>query len=273
MFGRLHPFAFQIARMSTTASKRQILQGKVAIVTASTDGIGYAIAKRLGEDGAKVVVSSRKQKNVDKAVETLKGENLDVCGIVCHVGKKEDRSKLIEKAIQEYGGIDILVSNAAANPTIGPLIDCSEEAWDKLFDTNVKATFMLCKEIVPHIEKRGGGSIVIVSSIAGYVPSEVIPAYSVTKTALLGLIKGLVGSLSPKNIRVNGIAPGLIKTSFSQALWSVPENLTRALPGIPLKRIGTPEECSGIVSFLCSEDASYITGETVLVTGGMTSRL
>ena len=259
--------------MSTTATRAQKLKGKVAIVTASTEGIGFAIAKRLCEDGAKVVVSSRKQKNVDKAVATLKGEDLDVCGLVCHVGKKEDRSKLIEKAIQEYGGIDILVSNAAANPTMGPLIDCSEEAWDKLFDTNVKATFMLCKEIVPHMEKRGGGSIMIVSSIAGYVSSETIPAYSVTKTALLGLIKGLVSSLAPMNIRVNGLAPGLIKTNFSQVLWSNPDVLKKALPGIPLRRAGTPEECSGIVSFLASDDASYITGETIVVSGGMTSRL
>lgn len=242
-------------------------------MTASTEGIGFAIARRLGEDGAKVVVSSRKQQNVDKAVKALQKENLDVCGVVCHVGKKEDRSNLIQKTLDQYGGIDILVSNAAANPTMGPLIDCSEEAWDKLFDTNVKATFMLCKEIVPHIEKRGGGSILIVSSIAGYTSSEGIPAYAVTKTALLGVIKGLVGSLCPKNIRINGLAPGLIKTKFSQALWKNPDTLSMALPGIPMKRIGEPDECGGIVSFLCSDDASYITGETVVVSGGMLSRL
>ncbi|XP_071173203.1 dehydrogenase/reductase SDR family member 4-like [Mytilus edulis] len=271
MFSRL---SRQIAvRMSTTAARAQKLKGKVAIVTASTEGIGFAIARRLGEDGAKVVVSSRKQKNVDKAVDVLKKENLDVCGIVCHVGKKDDRTKLIQKTIDEYGGIDILVSNAAANPTMGPLINCSEDAWDKLFDTNVKATFMLCKEIVPHIEKRGGGSIVIVSSIAGYVSSDAIPAYAVTKTALLGLVKGLVGSLAPKNIRVNGIAPGLIDTKFSAALTGNPEMLKMALPAIPLHRPGIPVECSGIVSFLSSEDASYITGENIVISGGMPSRL
>ncbi|CAC5418419.1 DHRS4 [Mytilus coruscus] len=251
----------QIAvRMSTTAARAQKLKGKVAIVTASTEGIGFAIARRLGEDGAKVVVSSRKQKNVDKAVDILKKENLDVHGIVCHVGKKEDRTKLIQKTIDEYGGIDILVSNAAANPTMGPLIDCSEDAWDKLFDTNVKATFMLCKEIVPHIEKRGGGSIVIVSSIAGYISSEVIPAYAVTKTALL----------ESKDYRH---LSGLIDTKFSAALTGNPEMSKVALSAIPLHRPGKPVECSGIVSFLSSDDASYITGENIVISGGMPSRL
>ncbi|ELU01922.1 hypothetical protein CAPTEDRAFT_112072 [Capitella teleta] len=194
------------------------LEGKVAIVTASTDGIGFSIARRLGHEGAKVMVSSRKQKNVDSAVMQLKKEKLDVTGMVCHVGKADDRSKLISETAEKYGGIDIIVSNAAANPHLGQILDINEAQWDKIFDINVKSAFFLVKEAIPHMEKRGGGSVVFVSSIGGYNPFELIAPYSVSKTALFGLVKGLVPQLSSMNIRVNAIAPGIIKTSFSSAV-------------------------------------------------------
>ncbi|XP_033754783.1 dehydrogenase/reductase SDR family member 4-like [Pecten maximus] len=258
-------------RMASTSSQK--LAGKVAIVTASTDGIGYAIAERLGQDGAKVVVSSRKQKNVDTAIEKLRAKNLDVYGTVCHVGKKEDRASLIKQTLDQYGGIDIVVSNAAVNPFFGPTLDCSEEQWDKIFDLNVKATFMMIKETVPHIQTRGGGSIVVVSSIAGFNPIPMLGPYSVSKTALLGLIKALVPQLASMNIRINGLAPGIIDTNFSQALTSTEEIAKPILSNVPLNRFGQPHECAGIVSFLSSDDAAYITGETVMVTGGIPARL
>ncbi|XP_069113461.1 dehydrogenase/reductase SDR family member 4-like [Argopecten irradians] len=249
------------------------LIGKVAVVTASTDGIGYAIAEKLAQEGAKVVVSSRKQKNVDAAVEKLKSQNLDIVGVVCHVGKPEDRDRLVTTAVERYGGIDIFVSNAAVNPHFGPLLDCPESAWDKIFDINVKTTFLLCKAIVPHMQKRGGGSIILVSSTGGYEPSAVLGPYSVSKTAVLGLKKALANQLSSMNIRVNCLAPGLIKTRFSEAIWQDPNTLKSVTQNIKLGRIGEPRECGGIVAFLASDEASFITDETIVVSGGSYSRL
>ncbi|XP_053402150.1 dehydrogenase/reductase SDR family member 4-like isoform X1 [Mercenaria mercenaria] len=250
------------------------LTGKVAIVTASSYGIGLSIAERLAEDGAKVMISSRKQQNVDKALQTLKNKGLTVSGVVCHVAKKEHRQKLIEQTVNEYGGIDLLVSNAAVNPIFGPMLNSTEDAWDKIFEVNVKSTFFLIKEIVPYMEKRGGGSMVIVSSASGYIPivgSKFTGAYSTSKTALFGMAKAVARQLARMNIRVNCIAPGLIKTKFSEILAE--HEGEEIIKVMPLKRFGEPSECAGIVSFLLSADASYITGETVGVTGGISSRL
>ncbi|XP_046544109.1 dehydrogenase/reductase SDR family member 4-like isoform X1 [Haliotis rubra] len=261
-----------LMRMASSTGSGK-LAGKVAVVTASTEGIGFAIARRLGQDGAKVMVSSRKQANVDAAVKQLQSENLSVAGITCHVGKAQDRAKLIQETVKTFGGIDILVSNAAVNPVFGPIMDTSPESWDKIFDINVKATFFLCKETLPYIKERGKGSIVLISSVAGYVPFNLLGPYSVSKTSLLGLSKAMAPELAADNIRINVVCPGLIKTKFSQALWKSDAALEKTLEGIPLRRIGDPEDCSGIVSFLASDDSSYVTGESVLVTGGMTARL
>ncbi|GFN92381.1 dehydrogenase/reductase sdr family member [Plakobranchus ocellatus] len=210
------------------------LAGKVAIVTASTEGIGFAIARRLGQDGAKVMISSRKQKNVDAAVQTLRKENLDVEGVVCHVGKNEDRKKLLEETSAKFGGVDILVSNAAASTFFGPTLNTPEEAYDKMFDTNVKSSFMLCKEVVPEMVKRGSGSLLIVASIAAFNPFNMIGVYSLTKTALLGMVKVLAPELAQQNIRINGLAPGLIETKFSNALTSNEAAKDFMLANIPM---------------------------------------
>ncbi|KAF6032929.1 DHRS2 [Bugula neritina] len=231
--------------------------------------IGFDIARRLGQDGAQVVISSRNQQKVDNALAELKSQNLSISGMVCHVSKDEHRKSLVQKTVEEFGGIDIFVSNAACSPHFGPMMEISEAGWDKLWDTNVKAGFMLAKEILPHMRKRGGGSIVFVSSIGGYNPFPVIGSYSVTKTALLGLTRAMSNALAPENIRVNAIAPGVIKTKFAAMLTQEDPELI----GIPMKRYGTPKDCSGTVSFLVSDDASYITGETIVMAGGMTSRL
>ncbi|XP_069817733.1 dehydrogenase/reductase SDR family member 4-like [Dendropsophus ebraccatus] len=249
------------------------LEGKVALVTASSDGIGLAIARRLARDGARVLISSRKQQNVDKAVQELKKEGLEVEGTVCHVGKNEDRVKLVNTAMQKFGGVDILVSNAAVNPFFGNMLDSTDEVWEKILDVNVKATFLLVKLVVPKMEERGGGSIVIVSSLGGFTPFPALGPYSVSKTALLGLTKALAPELTPLNIRVNCLAPGLIRTNFSSALWKDPSLLDQLKIKLGITRIGEPEECAGTVSFLCSPDASYITGETIVVAGGGHSRL
>ncbi|XP_047302362.1 dehydrogenase/reductase SDR family member 4 isoform X3 [Homo sapiens] len=221
--------AWNSVRMASSGmTRRDPLANKVALVTASTDGIGFAIARRLAQDGAHVVVSSRKQQNVDQAVATLQGEGLSVTGTVCHVGKAEDRERLVATAVKLHGGIDILVSNAAVNPFFGSIMDVTEEVWDKTLDINVKAPALMTKAVVPEMEKRGGGSVVIVSSIAAFSPSP---------------------------------------------LWMDKEKEESMKETLRIRRLGEPEDCAGIVSFLCSEDASYITGETVVVGGGTPSRL
>ncbi|XP_004755337.1 dehydrogenase/reductase SDR family member 4 [Mustela putorius furo] len=266
--------AWRSVRMASSGmARRDPLANKVALVTASTDGIGFAIARRLAQDGAHVVVSSRKQQNVDRAVATLQGEGLSVTGTVCHVGKAEDRERLVATAVSLHGGIDILVSNAAVNPFFGNLMDVTEEVWDKILDINVKATALMTKAVVPEMEKRGGGSVVIVASIGAYFPFPGLGSYNVSKTALLGLTKNLARELDQRNIRVNCLAPGLIKTTFSQVLWKDKEREESIKEIMQIRRIGKPDECAGIVSFLCSEDASYITGETVVVGGGAPSHL
>lgn len=202
---------------STMALRR--LEGKICVVTASSDGIGLAIARKLGFEGAKVVVSSRKKANVDEAVKLLQKEGLkDVFGVTCHVAKQSDRKKLFEETVQKFGGIDCLVSNAAVNPAVGSVLDATEEVWDKIFDVNVKASYLLAKEVKPYIVNRGGGSIVFISSIGGYQPFDLLGAYSVSKTALFGLTKAAALDLVKDNIRVNCVAPGVIETKFSSAV-------------------------------------------------------
>jgi dehydrogenase/reductase SDR family member 4 len=169
----------------------------------------------LGEEGASVVISSRREKNVTKAVAALKAKNIKVHGTICHVASAEDRAKLFAEAKEKFGGIDILVSNAAVTPETGPVLDTSEKAWDKIFEVNVKASFMLAKEALPFLRERGGGNIVFISSIAGFHPNSILGAYGVSKTALFGLTKAAAGDLASEKIRVNCLAPGLIETKFS----------------------------------------------------------
>jgi len=273
------------SRLASVATKRCLstsrpvaeaagkLAGKVAVVTASTEGIGLAIAQNLGKHGASVMVSSRKAANVEKAVEQLKSEGLDVDGMVCHVGKASDRTALLESTVKRWGGLDILVSNAAVNPYFGPTLGCPEETWDKIFEVNVKASFLLFKACVPLFESRGGGSAVFVSSIGGFQPIPMLGPYSVSKTALFGLTKALAAEVASENIRVNCIAPGIIKTKFAEALTDNEDIADKALENLPLGRFGRPEEMGGIVSFLVSDEASYLTGENIVLAGGMNARL
>lgn len=256
--------------MMSTISKR--LEGKVAIVTASTAGIGYAIAEGLAENGAKVVISSRKEDHVEHAVKKLKERNLEVSGCVCHVGNDRDRKGLLQKAIDEYGQLDILINNAGINPAFGPMLNTTEDQWDKIFSVNVKAGFLLTQLAMPHLVKTKG-SVVFNSSITGYNPFPAIGAYSVSKTAILGMVKALAVECGPTGVRVNGIAPGIIETNLSETLTSTEAISKPLLKTIPLNRFGKPSDISGLAVFLSSEEASYITGETILVTGGTLARL
>lgn len=211
------------------------LCGKKAIVTASTDGIGFAIARRLAQEGAQVLISSRKPENVEKAVKKLCKENLNVKGLTCHVSNAEQRKTLFEEACS-WGGLDILVSNAGANPQIGPVLDSTEKAWDKVFDVNVKASFLLAKEGLPLLRKSKAGRIIFISSICGFQPFDLLGIYSVSKTALLGLTKAASLQLAVDDITVNSVCPGIIQTKFSKVLTSETNIEKEALSRIPLAR-------------------------------------
>uniref|UniRef100_A0A3Q0RDW9 Dehydrogenase/reductase (SDR family) member 4 n=1 Tax=Amphilophus citrinellus TaxID=61819 RepID=A0A3Q0RDW9_AMPCI len=247
---------FRCLRTNSVAGQRSMSQsslaGKVAIITASTDGIGLAAAQALGKRGAHVVVSSRRQANVDQAVALLQSQKIQVTGTTCNVGKGEDREKLVRTTLGQYGGIDILVSNAAVNPFFGNIMDSTEEVWDKV-----------------HI-KPANPTLHVASPPRSL---QALGPYSVSKTALLGLTQALTPELAQSNIRVNCVAPGIIRTRFSSALWQNEGIVEEFKKQLSIKRIGEPEEVGGVIAFLCSEEASYITGETITVTGGMACRL
>uniref|UniRef100_A0A8C0NM76 Dehydrogenase/reductase 2 n=1 Tax=Canis lupus familiaris TaxID=9615 RepID=A0A8C0NM76_CANLF len=243
------------ARMSSNRTDRSYaLADKVAVITGSTKGIGFAIARRLARDGAHVVVSSRKQHNVDRAVAALQGEGLSVTGTVCHVGKAEDRERLVATALEHYGGVDFLVCVAGVNPLVGSTLGASEQVWDKVLDVNVKSPALLLSQLLEGLVGTRG-------------PGNKLGVYNTSKTALLGLCKSLAIELAPKGIRVNCLVPGIIKTDFMQVEKTLPYLLPDFNDIYGLQRFGEPEECAGIVSFLCSSDASYITGENIVVAG------
>lgn len=261
------------AKNVSSASTCKRLQGKVAIVTASTDGIGYAIAERLGEEGASVVISSRKENNVIKAVNNLRSKGIKVEGVVCHVSDAEHRKRLFKVAKEKFGQLDILVSNAAVNPAVSPILETDDNVWDKIFEVNVKNSWQLAKEAYPEMQEKGRGNIVFISSIGGYQPLEPLGAYSVSKTTLLGLTKAIAKELVHDNIRVNCVAPGIIETKFASAITSTDTVRESSLALIPMKRFGEPHEIAGVVAFLVSDDASFITGETIVASGGMYAHL
>ncbi|GMT20465.1 hypothetical protein PFISCL1PPCAC_11762, partial [Pristionchus fissidentatus] len=267
-----------LCRMSRPVNASRF-EGKVAIVTAATQGIGFAIAERLAKEGAAVVISSRKEKNVQDAVASLRSTGSKrVEGVVCHVGKEEDRKNLVQFTLAKFGRIDVLVNNHGINPVFVDIMDIDEKMWDRLFETNVKNGWQLSQLVAPHMKVVGGGSIIFNSSYTAYKnPTSGIAAYAVTKTALLGLVKALAASLAKDKIRVNGIAPGVIKTKMSSPLWDngekTGEDNTVLNSEILLGRLGVPEDLGGAVAFLASEDASYITGETIVVAGGINARL
>ncbi|XP_064406483.1 dehydrogenase/reductase SDR family member 4-like [Halichondria panicea] len=251
------------------------LEGKVAVLTASTSGIGYSIAKKLAMDGAKVMLSSRKSDNVERAVKQLRSEceGVSVEGVVCHVGKDDHRKNLIKETVSKFGRLDILVSNAAVNPMTEGTLMTSESAWDKIFEVNVKAAALLVKEAHPHLVASGSGAVVFVSSAAGYVPNPFLGAYSASKSALLGLTKALAEELAPDNIRVNCIAPALFSNMSVCVIWKDPLVQEIQKRRNPTWRIGETDECAGAVAFLCSDEASYITGETIPLTTVESARL
>jgi dehydrogenase/reductase SDR family protein 4 len=244
------------------------LDGKVALVTGASKGIGQAIARGLAEFGAKTVVSSRKQEAVDAVAESFVSDGLVATGIAANVGSIEDIHKLIDKTVETYGGLDIIINNAAANPVFGPIQNTDERAFDKIIDVNLKGPFELCKKAYPILKQRGGGSIIHISSIGGLKPEAGIGIYSVSKAAIINLTQAMAQDWGSDNIRVNAICPGLIKTKFSEALWSDEKILDRFIKHIPLGRAGNPDDIAGLAAFLASDAAAYCSGGVYLVDGG-----
>ncbi|MEQ1690075.1 MAG: SDR family oxidoreductase [Gemmatimonas sp.] len=250
------------------ALARLRLDGKVAIVTGGTRGIGLAIATTLARAGAKVAISSRKAEHVDAAVKALRAEGHDVLGIVAHMGKLADTHEVAARTVEQFDGIDIIVNNAATNPVFGPLQHAGDEAFDKIFGVNVKGPLELCRTAHTVMAQRGGGAIVNIASIGGVSPEAGLGLYSVSKAALISLTKVMAQEWGADGIRANVICPGLIKTRFSQALWQDEHISNQVLGHQPIRRIGTPSDVSGLALFLASDASAYCTGSVYMVDGG-----
>ncbi|MEE9597724.1 MAG: glucose 1-dehydrogenase [Acidiferrobacterales bacterium] len=244
------------------------LDGKVALITGASKGIGEAMARGLAEFGAKVVVSSRKQEAVDAVAKAFRADGLEAIGIAANMGNIEQTHALVDKTVEAYGGLDIVINNAAANPVFGPIQQTEERAFDKIIDVNLKGPFELCKKAYPVLKKRGGGSIINISSIGGLTPEPGIGIYSVSKAGINNLTKVMAQDWGADNIRVNAICPGLIKTKFSEALWNNEAILERFLQHIPLKRAGTADDIAGLAVYLASDAAAYCTGGVYMIDGG-----
>ena len=244
------------------------LSGKVAIVTGSSKGIGLSIARGLAENGAKVVISSRKQEAVDAIAEEFNKAGLEAIGIACHIGNAEQREALVAKTIERYGRIDILVNNAAINPFYGPLEGSGEEVFDKIMDVNVKAPWLLSNLVHPHMKANGSGSIINISSVEGIHPGFGLDLYSMTKSALIMLTKNQAKEWGKSGIRSNVICPGLIKTKFSESLWSNEKLVAGYNKMVPLQRMAEPDEMAGVVMLLASDAGSYMTGGVYAADGG-----
>ncbi|MBY6092823.1 SDR family NAD(P)-dependent oxidoreductase [Pseudooceanicola sp. 502str34] len=248
------------------------LTDKVAIVTGSSRGIGRAIAELFAQAGAKVVVSSRTEEACAPVVAAIEAAGGTAVAIPCHIGRREALQALVDQTLDLWGRIDVLVCNAAINPVYGPMAGISDEAFDKIMVTNVRSTLNLCNMVLPGMAERGAGSVILLSSIAGIRGSTDIGAYGVSKAAEAALARNLALEWGPKGIRVNAIAPGLIKTDFAKALWEDPKRIATIENATPLRRIGAPEEIAGTALWLATPAAGYVTGQTIVADGGETIR-
>ena len=244
------------------------LTDKVAIITGASKGIGEDIARLYARFGANVVISSRKQDACDALAAEIRADGGEATGIAAHVGDMDQLAQLVEKTIATYGGVDILVNNAASNPVFGPSLEADGVAFDKIMQANVKAPFELSKLVYPSMKARGGGSIVMISSIAGHTPDPGLGLYSVSKSAMNMLTKVLAKEWGADGIRVNAICPGLIKTKFSQALWQDDKTLAHFTKRLPIARMGTTDEISPLALMLASSASSYTTGSFFYADGG-----
>jgi NAD(P)-dependent dehydrogenase (short-subunit alcohol dehydrogenase family) len=246
------------------------LSGQVVVITGSSRGIGRSAAEIMASLGAKVVVSSRKADACEEVVAAIKGAGGEAVVIPCNISRKPEVEALVKGTLDKWGRIDTLVCNAAVNPYYGPLAGLSDEAFDKIMGSNVKSNIWLSNLAIPGMAEQGGGSIIIVSSIGGIRGTGILGAYGISKAADFALARNLAVEWGHKNVRVNCVAPGLIKTDFARALWEDEKNLKPRLVTTPLRRIGEPDEIGGIVAFLASKAASFMTGTVVVADGGVT---
>ncbi len=246
------------------------ISGKVAVVTGSSRGIGKAIAEQMARAGAKVVISSRKPEPCEQVADEIRAEGGEAHAIPCHVGEKAQIQELYDRTIEKYGRIDILVCNAATNPVYGPMGDLSDAAFEKIMTVNVLSTLWLTNLVIPQMAENGGGSVILLSSIASLRGTGVIGCYGMSKAAESALARNLAVEWGPKNVRINAIAPGLVNTDFAKALVEDPKRREQAEQRTPLRRIGAPDDIAGIAHFLAADASAYVTGQVIVADGGET---
>jgi len=247
-----------------------ILDGKVAIVTGASKGIGKAIALGLGQQGAKVVISSRKQEAVDEVADEFKKSGIEALGVACHMGDMEQIQTLLGQTQKAFGGVDIVVNNAATNPVFGPVVNTDASVFDKIMNVNVKGPLELAKLAYPIMKERGGGSVINISSIEGITPGQGLGLYSISKSAMIAMGKVLAREWGTDHVRVNTICPGLVRTKFSEALTSNDKVLKMVLAKQALPQIAEPDDIAGLCLFLASEASSFCTGAVYTADGGYT---
>jgi dehydrogenase/reductase SDR family protein 4 len=245
------------------------LEGKVALVTGGSRGIGRASAFGLAEAGADVVVASRKLSDLEKVAEEIDKLGRRSLAVAAHVGRIEQVGNLVSRVMDELGRIDILVNNAATNPVMDPALDVKERAWDAIMNLNLKGLFFLSQAVARAMKEQGGGTIINVTSVEGITPG-ILPVYAISKAGVIMATKVMAKEWSQYNIRVNAIAPGLTKTHLSEALWNNPEILADTLRNTPMGRLAQPEEMVGAVMYLASDLSSYVTGQILAIDGGVT---
>jgi NAD(P)-dependent dehydrogenase (short-subunit alcohol dehydrogenase family) len=252
---------------------RVTLEGKVAIVTGGSRGIGEAIARTFVAHGARVVIASRKVEGVQAVAESIgKEHGADrVLGVAAHTGKEDECVRLVATTVERFGKVDVLVNNAATNPYFGPMLNAEMGAWDKTFDVNLKGYFWCAREVAKHcIGRDAPGSIVSITSVAGLMGTPLQGVYAATKAAVISMTKTLAIELAPSKIRVNAIAPGFVDTRLASAILKNDELLAHVLAKTPMRRYGTPDEIAGGALYLASDTASFLTGHTLVIDGGMT---
>ena len=245
------------------------LDGQTALITGGSRGIGRAIAHRMAEAGASVIINGRTSETCETVVEEIRAAGGVARALPYNISKVEDATALAHESLGIFGKVDIFVGNAATNPHFGPVLGVDMAAFDKIVDTNIKANLLISQVLVPPMAERRSGSLIFVTSIAGIQASDGLGIYGMSKAAESALMRNLAAEHGPDNIRVNCIAPGLVKTDFAKALWEDQEKLEKTTSAYPLRRIGTPDEIAGTTVWLASPAGGFVTGQTIVVDGGV----